>query len=535
MEKDKNKTSFFCSEEEVPYFRIHHNLLPFPEHYSDAQRQYLAYRSTLLSAALHNEIASANSAMTSPTGIHHGDSNHFTLAQQIYANDMDTKTILRRQLMKRKMTSSDLSLYANPASYIPEIYGMPPNKMLIRSASELPYPTIGAYHVPLQHSSSFPEGSINPHMLYRGLSTEETYLSQLHNPNTPHGYFFDGGYTPLASTRKSSFTFHPSQRSPVQNSEPVSPVSVHNVQHNQNNNAQTGHHDEQYFPSNYPSPCANKSPYHDTNYSHSAGSPNSQASSPGSPNQQASSLQFQSSLRHSLNGSAEGLYSDVDIVSEENFRKNSVSSMCSGITVSSPHAMMPRQHCSSSSYASTLNTTSYPQSNKVQSTQSQISLGSCNVVSNDCNWNQASYSNASIHPNNMPSHHLKEEIIDSPPQCSVMNTHCASPPSMIGSPYNQGSVSPVRNSPEAYPASSCSQMILDGYDVSVVEKPYHVQYSISSASTPSMQRYPAMNPVGNSAADGRFEWMKKCRNVSNMVSFHNHFFKFFKDLKKVYF
>lgn len=465
--------------------------------------------------------------MTASSGIH-PDHAHFSLAQQIYANDMDTKTILRRQLMKRKMTSSDFSLCAAPTPYIPEIYGVPPNKMLIRSTSELPYPSIGAYHLPLQHSSSFPEGSFHPHMLYRGLSTEETYLTQFQNPNTSHGYFFEGGYPSLPSARKTSFTFHPSQRSPLQNSESVSPVAAHGIQHNQNNNAQTVHHDEQYYQSSYSSPCANKSPYHDNQYTHPAGSPHSQMSSPESPVQRSSPLQYQSSLRHPLNRTADNLYSDIESVVPENYRRTSVSSMCSNVASSPSHNLMQRQQCSPSSYESTLNSTPYPQANN--SAQSQIPINSCNAIPtshsyvNECDWNQSSYTNSNIHSSNLQGHHLKEEILDSPPQCNVTNNHCGSPQSMVhpGSPYDQGSVSSVRSPPTVYPASSCSQMVSDGYDVSVAEKPYHVQYSISSAHPSSMQHYPTMNPVGNHV-DGGFEWMKKCRNISTMVS-RNVFF-----------
>ena len=493
-----------CSEEEVPYFRIHHNLLPFPEHYTDAQRQYLAYRSTLLSAALHNEVASATSALTSPACLSHVDSAHFSMAHPLFGSDMDTKTILRRQLMKRKMTSSDATFCSAAGSYTPELYGVPPNKMLIRSSSELPYPS-GPYHIPLQHSSSFTEGALHPHFLYRGISGEESYFAQIHNStNAPHAYLFDSGYAPLTPSRKPSFSFLPSQRSPAMRSnESVSPVNGL-ATHNQNNNAQkaVAHHDEQYYGSHFSR--ANKSPLADPVYYHSNGSPQSQVMpSPTSPAQQPSPAQ-----RTSVDGGYLPANSIID-----------ADSICGN--ASSPSHVAIQQQCSvSSPYRSPQEMPSYQQP---ITSMPQSSVNHCGNISppygSQSEWNQASYAQ------DLSTHPMKEEALGSP-HCNVMNTHCSSPQSVIhpGSPYNQGSVSPSRSSPNAYSTSSCAQIVpeVHGYGDQVEEKPYHVQYSISSSHRPVIQQCPATalyaaNQPGH-VTDGGVDWMKKYRSMSTMVS-----------------
>ena len=491
--------------------------MPFPEHYTDAQRQYLAYRSTLLSAALHSEVASATSAMTSASCLGHTDSAHFSFAQQMFGSDMDTKTILRRQLMKRKLTSGEGPLCAGTVPYAPEIYGVPPNKMLIRSTSELPYPSPGAYHIPLQHSSSFPDGSLHP-LIYRGISSEESYLAQFHNTaNATHGYLFDGGYAPLTSSSKHSFSFHPSQRSPAMHSnEPVSPINGHVTQHNQNNNARkaTLHHEDPYHNQHY-STRLDKSPRQESIYYQPNASPGHVMPSPGSPSQQPSPIQH--SMHHPTNA-----YNEQECV-----QSNTV--VMRGNAAASPiHGSLQQQSSVSSSYGSPQTTISYQPTAK-HSPQPNVSVRSCvNVTSsptyvNHCEWNEPSYPQEPIQPANLSTHQLKEEALGSP-QCGILNSQCASPSQPMAhpsSPYNQACGSPNRNSPNAYPTSSCSQMGPDGFGSQMTEKSYQVQYSISSGHAPAMQQCQAaaLYAVHQSGvADNGMNWTKKYRNMPNMVS-----------------
>ena len=436
---------------------------------------------------------------------------------------MDTKTILRRQLMKRKMTSNDGPLCAGPVPYAPELYGVPPNKMLIRSTSELPYPS-GTYHIPLQHSSSFSEGTLHPHLLYRGISGEESYLAQFHHPTkTPHGYLFEGGYPTLTPNRKHSFTFHPSQRSPALHSnESVSPINGHATQHNQNNNAQkaTIHHEDPYYASSYSS-RVDKSPRQDALYYQSNGSPPHMMSSPASPVQQHSPVQ-QSNLTHSsVHRQVDNVYQERECV------QTAAASMCGNPASSPIHAPVQPQ-CSVPSYGSPQSTISYPATSKLSSVHPEVTIQSCgNLPSSPSyanEWNEPSYAQGSVHPSNLSAHQLKEEAL-SPPECNVINSHCASPQTLThpASPYNQGNVSPALSSPNAYPTSSCSQVMPEtqGYGLQLTEKPYHVQYSISSGHPQTMQQYQAAalyaaNQSGN-MIEGGMDWTKKYRNMPNMV------------------
>jgi len=458
--------------------------------------------------------------MTSASCLGHVDSAHFSFAHQMFGNDMDTKTILRRQLMKRKLTSNDSPLCAGTVPYAPEIYGIPPNKMLIRSSSEMPYPTAGAYHIPLQHSSSFPDGALHP-LLYRGISSEESYLAQFHNAaNTTHGYLFDGGYASLTPSRKqSSFSFHSSQRSPVMHSnESLSPINGHTSQHNQNNNAHkaTIHHDDSYYTQHY-SARVDKSPRQEAVYYQPNASPNHVMPSPESPIQQPSPIHH--SLPHSSN-----VYNEQDCVQNT----AAAVSMCPNPATSPIHTPLQQHSPVSSSYGSPQTTISYQPTSK-QSNHPNLSVRPCGglttspVYVNQCNWNDPAYSQETIQPTNLSTHQLKEEALGSP-QCTLLNSQCASPSQPIihpGSPYSQACGSPNRSSPQVYPSSSCSKMVPDNYESQLSEKPYHVQYSISSAHAPAMQQYQAAalytaNQTEN-MAENRINWTKKYRNMPNMV------------------
>ena len=452
--------------------------------------------------------------MTSASCLGHVDSAHFSFAHQMFGSDMDTKTILRRQLMKRKLTTNDSALCAGTVPYAPEIYGVPPNKMLIRSSSEMPYPTAGAYHIPLQHSSSFPDGALHP-LLYRGISSEESYLAQFHNTaSATHGYLFDGGYASLTPSRKhSSFSFHPSQRSPAMHSnESVSPINGHTSQHNQNNNAHkatTIHHDDPYYTQHY-SARVDKSPRQETVYYQPNASPNHVMPSPESPVQQPSPI------HHSLHQTS-NVYSEQECAAP----------LCGNPAASPIHAPLQQQSSVSSSYGSPQTTISYQPTSK-QSTLPNVRpcgnlASSPSYVNQQCDWNDSAYGQETLQPTNLSTHQLKEEALGSP-QCNVLNSQCASPQSVVhpGSPYSQGCGSPNRSSPNAYPASSCSQMVPDNFGSQLAEKPYQVQYSISSAHPAAMQQYQAAalysaNQNGSMAENG-INWTKKYRNMPNMVS-----------------
>ncbi|XP_039254929.2 uncharacterized protein LOC120331835 isoform X1 [Styela clava] len=203
--------SFVCNyivieEDEVPYYRLHHNLLPFPDHYSDVKRHYLAANSSLLATALNSDVGMASpSSMGSPTGRHPqspgAGMSHMLMASQ-FADNMDTKSLLRRQLKRKLGVSMDSSLTPtalSPGSYATgmEIFNLPPpNKMMMRrhTAGDLLYQAAGqgmyhggihpsAYHETIHHPMYMPpppllndtSALIHPEHHYRG---EYTTIAQ---------------------------------------------------------------------------------------------------------------------------------------------------------------------------------------------------------------------------------------------------------------------------------------------------------------------------------------------------------------------
>ncbi|XP_076815532.1 uncharacterized protein LOC143461631 isoform X2 [Clavelina lepadiformis] len=511
--------SFICNyividESEVPYFRIHHNLLPFPEHYTESQRQYLAYRSTLLSAALNSDVTSATtSPMTSPIG--HPDPTHFQMSQSVFADNLDTKSILRRELMKRKMSSveSPIGVF-HGTPYGPEVFAMPPNKMLIRSTSEMPYAT-PAYHSPLQHSTSFPEASYHPHLLYRH-PAEESFMSQLHSPTTnPTGYLYDGGYTTLTPVRPHTLTLRPTQCSPVPTAGSSSPVNGHANQHNQNNNAHLPQKDSynsrsfRGYSNQYSPAHSTGTPSHEVEYYQQSGSPCSQVThSPRSPVQQR---QLPAARINKVvpRPSVDGLLRDVsEIIDGELVCENSTT-MCGSMT-SSPAPV--QQQCSVGSPYSNNNNVHSPVSCQHSPQHSPIARSDCNISSPNISlWDHQS---------------MQHQSMGSP---QTANSQCNSPV-YAGYNYNPGCDASPRGSPvyrqqQAYPTSSCSQVDAANFQSRPIEKPYHVQYAISSGHPSTMKQYQAAAAAFYAATqqghraemvEGGPEWMKKYGNMSAM-------------------
>lgn len=188
------------SEEEVPYFRLYHNFLPFPDHYSEQDRRLLAYQSTLLTQALNSHHHDGNS----PTNYSH----YAYVASRQAHHGGDGKSRLRQQLMQKRKLSGAISQT-----------GETPSKMqLVRRSSDdvIGHNIASQYqHRPLHHSNSYP---IDPAGHFHGYphfhhyhhhmpgavagGAAESFMAQLH-PHHPHdhhhqSYLLDGGYTTLA-------------------------------------------------------------------------------------------------------------------------------------------------------------------------------------------------------------------------------------------------------------------------------------------------------------------------------------------------
>lgn len=168
------------SEDDVPYFRLHHNFLPFPDHYTDMQRQMLCANSTLLANAVNND---ANMASQSPimTSSHRSAASP---SSQMARYEADPKSILRRQLIKRKLGSSlDSSFPAPMCSSEAYASGMeffnipPPNKMLIRrhTSSDLLYPTPGPSAAMYPNNMGYPDVQSHPIFMPPPLIREASY------------------------------------------------------------------------------------------------------------------------------------------------------------------------------------------------------------------------------------------------------------------------------------------------------------------------------------------------------------------------
>ncbi|XP_026692593.2 uncharacterized protein LOC100183663 isoform X2 [Ciona intestinalis] len=499
--------SFICNyividEEEVPYFRIHHNLLPFPDHYTDSQRQYLAYRSTLLSAALSNDANSAGtSPLTSPTSISQHDLASAHIGHPMYGDNLDTKSILRRQLIKRKMSSLDSPLCSPQGSYPGDMFSVPPNKMLIRTASEINY-TNTPYHVPLHHSTSYPEASYHSHVAYRQ-APEDSFLSQLHSPSTATPpYLYEGGYTTLAAVRPQSLTLRQSQRSPDANINSSSPLNGHKQQ-NQNNNAHINVVDpyysrsqafanQQYSPT--PSNCSSGagSPYYQPGMSPCSLSPRSPVLNNQGP------LPSKKLVQNSR-PSVDGLFRDVsDIIDGE-----LVSDPGHYMVASPEPAHRSPYHISQQSSPRRSTVQHYPGS-RAEPEMRQImgSYGSPEIRSSLCQ--------------------LKEEVAGSPIQYNAMSpcSNQNSPTNSVYSNYDDNCYSPERVSPE-FGVTSCAEVQRYQDTVSGMEKPYHVQYSISTSRPTAMQQYQAAAAAFYAAhqrsdVEGGSEWVKKYGNMSAM-------------------
>ena len=506
---------YYCSEEEVPYFRIHHNLLPFPDHYTEAQRQYLSYRSTLLSSALNSDASSTStSPMTSPTGIAHADSSRLAMTQQVFG-ELDTKTILRRQLIKRKMSAVETPIAGVTTPYAPEVFGVQPNKMLIRSTSEMPYQTAGVYHVPLQHSTSFPDASYHAHMLYRGLSGEESsYLAQLHSPTTSTDYLFEGGYTTLNTVRPHTITFRPSQHSPEQSNESNSPVNGHSAQRNQNNNTQMGaqQYSNQYFANHYTATQPAKSPGQESAYYHPAVSPRSQAPSQSTA-QQAGPVSRRTRRVSSIRRSVDGLFRDVNEIIDGQLVQDAATTVAP--------ASLTSQAASTSLNGSDNSPLSQKQSPQPSPETNQATSESGErLPSLYRGWSRTSTSSSEVsQPTNLSLHLVKQEANKSP----QVTAECT-PASQVPSRTKESTKSPS----QTYAPPLLSQMSneVQDYRLRSGEKPYHVQYSIASDHPSPMQQYQAaaaalyaatqQNPRAD--VESGMDLMKKYGNMSNMVS-----------------
>ena len=462
--------------------------------------------------------------MTSPTGISQADSSRIAMAQQVFG-ELDTKSILRRQLIKRKMSSVEAAPIA-AAPYAPDVFGIQPNKMLIRSTSEMPYQAAGVYHVPLQHSTSFPDGSYHPHMLYRGFSSEESYLAQLHSPTTSTDYLFEGGYTTLAPVRP--LTFRPSQHSPVQRSESNSPVNGHSAQRNQNNNTNmnTIQYSNQYFaPYASMQTQSTKSPGSESAYYHPAVSPNLPSSSQ-SPPEQVKPASRTSRRVSSLRRSVDGLFRDVNEIIDGEMVEEAVTSTATSLSISvTPSTSLSAQDESSSQKQSSPSPTISLSKNKVADRLPPLYAS----------WSQPISSCSDTQPTNLSMHPVKQELNVSP---QVTNAE-KSPPQV--SPSSMSSQTPQESS--SVPASSTSQTYnstqnsqasngVQDFRIRSSDKPYHVQYSIASDHPVTMQQYQAaaaafyratqQNPTSRETEEG-LELMKKYGNMSNMVSHCNSY------------
>lgn len=499
----------------MPYFRIHHNLLPFPEHYTEAQRQYLAYRSTLLSAALNSEVNSAStSPMASPSGLGHPDAPPSHYAQQIFGDNRDTKSILRRQLIKRKMSSVDSPTGA-PSPYGTEIFAVPPNKMLIRTASDMTYPT-PVYHSPLQHSSSYPEATYhhpNRHVFYRPGFSEESFMAQLHgtNPVATAGYLYESGYTTLAPVRPDSLSLmQAAARSPAKSS---SPVNGHATQMNQNNNVgmatQDNYHPSNYYSKQQYSPISQETEYHPSQGSpcrHPSQSPVSH--SPHSPvNQQMSPVHASKRMGPSV----DGLFHAVSEIIDGDYQSPTPSCM------TSCQQSVARQQCSEAmAYTSPAQLCQHVRQRRFPS-QHEQAAGICDL---EAVHQQA----ASIHQS-----HIKREQIGSPQQYEVMSParSVQYSPARSCSGSNFDASSPARCTPDFNNAEEPFTNL--PYHVQAGEKPYQVRYSISPAHPSAMHQYHAaaaaafyaatqQHPRINMVDGGQQEWMKKYGNMSATVS-----------------
>lgn len=497
--------------------------MPFPDHYTEAQRQYLVYRSTLISAALNSDASSTSTSPMTSQSVPHADASRLSMTQQMINDPIDTKSILRRQLIiKRKMSAVD-SAVGIPNPYTPEVFGMHPNKMLIRSTSEMPYQT-GVYHVPLQHSTSFPDATYHNHMLYRGFSSDESYLAQLQSPTTSADYLFEGGYTTLAPVRPHSLTFRPSQRSPAQSNESSSPVNGNSAQRNQNNNTNMGvHFNNQYF-ANQQSAHSNKGSSQEGSYYHPEASPLSQTTSRSSPPQQAASRQARrlSSVRRSV----DGLFRDVNEIIDGEMNQDPSSSTPTCLASSS--STTSNQPVRPPTVAFSENHSPVSRQQSLESSPKQVQL--TGDLGNRLptlygRWNQKGSSGTdAIQPTNLSMHQVKNESLgstkrnESPPQSTANNE---------SSFEQRSSISSSTDSVPAYPGSLLSQISHKAQDfrLRTSDKPYQVQYSISSSHPPTMQQYQAAAAAAiyaaaqqNTSVENGLELMKKYGNMSNMVS-----------------
>ena len=499
--------------------------MPFPEHYTEAQRQYLVYRSTLISSALNNDASSTSTSPMSSQSVGHADNSRLSMTQQMISDPIDTKSILRRQLIiKRKMSAVDSAVGSISNSYTPEMFGMQPNKMLIRSTSEMPYQT-GVYHVPLQHSTSFPDASYHTHMLYRGFSGDESYLAQLQSPTTSTDYLFEGGYTTLAPVR--SLTFRPSQRSPVQSNESSSPVNGHSAQRNQNNNTNMGgvQYNNQFF-TNQQSGHSSKTSNNETTYYPSA---SLSQTVPRSSSQQAVPASRPARRLSSVRRSVDGLFRDVNEIIDGEMSQDSTAPTTTCLASSSSNTNNQIVCPATVSYANNRSPASRQQSSEdspKQTTKLTGDLGD-RLPSLYGRWNQkASTVSDALQPTNLSMHHIKNE---STPSSTIVNqsTSPTQTTSSHGSPYEQqSSISSSTDSIPAHPTSLLSQISHEAQDYRIrnSEKPYQVQYSISSSHPPTMQQYQAAAAAAiyaatqqNTAVESGLELMKKYGNMSNMV------------------
>ena len=201
--------NFFNSEEEVPYFRLYHNFLPFPEHYSEQDRRLLAYQSTLLTQALNSHHHDGNS----PNSYQHYAYAAQQQSRHLGAAGADGKSRLRQQLMQKRKLSGAVSQA-----------GETPSKMqLVRRSSEdvIGHNLAAQYqHRPLHHSNSYPidpqvghhfhpsyphfhHYAAHHHVPVAHPGAAESFMAQLHPHHAHHhpdhqSYLLDGGYTTLA-------------------------------------------------------------------------------------------------------------------------------------------------------------------------------------------------------------------------------------------------------------------------------------------------------------------------------------------------
>ena len=458
----------------------------------------------------------------------HADSSRLAMAQQVFSDSLDTKSILRRQLIKRKLSAVDAPTIAGATTaYTPDVFGMQSNKMLIRSTSEMPYQT-GVYHVPLQHSTSFPDGSsYHHHMLYRGFSGEESYLAQLHSPTTSTDYLFEGGYTTLAPVRPHTLTFRPSQRSPDQSNESNSPVNGHSAQRNQNNNTHVAavHYNNQYFANPFSSVqvSASKSAPQEAAYYHAAVPTHSQATARSSPANLTPASRVArrgSSVRRSV----DGLFRDVNEIIDGELVQNE--STTSSASTASDNTKTTQARSTTSLYG-TVQSPSKRRSPQTSPNAIKVREAPVTLPSLYISWKQSNTNDSDVsQPTNLSMHAIKEESHGSP----QVDVATPTAPTVKTSEAYIPSSNAVTNSLPTNPATLDTQLSNEAQDYRIrsSDKPYHVQYSISSGHPSTMQQYQAAAAAFYAAAqqnqrpdgvEGGLELMKKYGNMSNMVSY----------------